>query len=194
MKHCSQCDAPISNRNNSGLCGYHYRRQWTIENPDKVKAAKTRNLLKHPDKRRESLHKYNNKDSVRERGRNWYLNKKKTLGKTCGDCGKLIYWKVKYCHSCGQKGEKGPGWKGGLTPVLRMLRNREENKVWARKVKERDNYTCQFCGKRGGYLHADHIKPFSRYPELRTDLSNGRTLCKICHYQTDTYGGKTTYA
>ena len=55
---------------------------------------------------------------------------------------------------------------------------------------ERDNYTCQICGTRGGDLEADHIKPFAYYPDIRFELSNGRTLCKPCHRKTDTYGEK----
>jgi len=31
--------------------------------------------------------------------------------------------------------------------------------IWREKVFKRDNYTCQVCGKKGGYLIADHIKP-----------------------------------
>lgn len=56
------------------------------------------------------------------------------------------------------------------------------------EVFKRDNYTCQLCGKHGGNLNADHIKSFSEYPDLRFDLSNGRTLCVPCHRNTDSYG------
>jgi HNH endonuclease len=62
--------------------------------------------------------------------------------------------------------------------------------AWRRAVFERDNYTCVFCGIRGVELQADHIKPYSLYPDLRVELSNGRTLCKPCHKSTPTYGGK----
>lgn len=47
-----------------------------------------------------------------------------------------------------------------------------------------NSYTCCFCGKRGGDLEADHIKPWAYFPELRYDLGNGRTLCVLCHRST----------
>lgn len=69
-----------------------------------------------------------------------------------------------------------------------------EYKLWRKAVFKRDNYTCIWCGIKGsepkGFLNADHIKPFSLYPELRFELSNGRTLCVPCHKKTDTYKGK----
>lgn len=55
---------------------------------------------------------------------------------------------------------------------------------WRKLIFERDDYTCQFCGVRGTYLEADHIKPWAYFPELRYELSNGRTLCKSCHNTT----------
>ncbi len=61
---------------------------------------------------------------------------------------------------------------------------------WRNKVFERDNYTCVLCGKTKCYLEADHIKPYSKYPDLRLVLSNGRTLCLDCHKKTPTYGNR----
>ena len=63
-------------------------------------------------------------------------------------------------------------------------------KAWRMAVLIRDNFTCQRCGKKGGYLEADHIKPFAYFPELRFDVSNGRALCPSCHRKTDSYGSK----
>lgn len=61
---------------------------------------------------------------------------------------------------------------------------------WRISVFERDNYTCQECGIRGGTLNADHIKPYVAYPEVRYDINNGRTLCVDCHRKTSTWGFK----
>jgi hypothetical protein len=52
---------------------------------------------------------------------------------------------------------------------------------WRMGVFERDKYTCQKCGKRGGELNAHHIKSWSKYPKLRYEIANGKTFCVICH-------------
>ena len=72
-------------------------------------------------------------------------------------------------------------YKGGITPENKVIRNSEKIKFWRHHVFERDNYTCQKCNKKGGLLNAHHIKEFAKFPELRTVVSNGLTLCVICH-------------
>jgi len=81
-------------------------------------------------------------------------------------------------------------WKGGITNPNEAIRKSAEYKNWRRSVFNRDGFKCTECGIKGGYLHADHIKPFALFAELRFDVNNGRTLCKSCHEKTETYGGK----
>lgn len=87
-----------------------------------------------------------------------------------------------------QIGSTNSCWRGGATSEHARIRSSAQYVAWRNSVYERDNYTCQDCGMRGGYLHAHHVKPFSSYPELRFEVSNGLTLCADCHKFTDTYG------
>ena len=57
-------------------------------------------------------------------------------------------------------------------------------KEWYRIIKavfKRDNYTCQYCGKVGGKLEADHIIPFSKGGT--DDMDNLVTACRKCNRQ-----------
>lgn len=87
--------------------------------------------------------------------------------------------------------EKHWNWQGGISEQNRTKRANDmqtfEYRQWRRNVFERDNYTCVECFTRGGYLEADHIKPYYKYPELRLEINNGRTLCLDCHRK---YGAK----
>ncbi len=93
--------------------------------------------------------------------------------------------------------EKSSHWKGGITSINETIRKSLEYKLWRKAIFERDNYICIWCGAKNGQgktiiLHADHIKPFYLFPELRFAIDNGRTLCKDCHKKTDNYGRPTT--
>lgn len=82
------------------------------------------------------------------------------------------------------KGEDNPNWRGGVTPINEKIRKLPKYKAWRKSVFERDDYTCVWCGTRGGDLNADHIKPFAFFEHLRFDINNGRTLCVPCHRKT----------
>ena len=124
----------------------------------------------------------------------WLKNPEKTkelmsLNNARANLGRVISPEERKRH--GSHKEKNGNWKGGITPINEAIRKTTEYKLWRLSVYKRDDYTCQICGVRGGKLHADHIKPFSLYPELRLAIDNGRTLCMGCHSKTDTYGGKS---
>lgn len=91
----------------------------------------------------------------------------------------------------GRVGKNAANWQGGITSLNNKIRNSKEYAAWRISVFERDDYTCQNCGQRGGKLNADHIKPFAVFHELRFSLENGRTLCISCHIKTDTYAGRS---
>lgn len=51
---------------------------------------------------------------------------------------------------------------------------------YKRKIRERDNYTCQFCGDYGDQV--DHIIPYAISHD--SSESNLRTLCRQCNTDT----------
>lgn len=62
-------------------------------------------------------------------------------------------------------------------PAARIFANE-----WAelrRSVFERDDFTCTYCGERGGRLECDHIVPHSRGGS--DNLSNLTTACFACN-------------
>ena len=87
-----------------------------------------------------------------------------------------------------KRGPDNHAWRGGLRSERKQAMGRWEYKEWRKAVFDRDDYTCQICGARGVYIHADHIKPWCAFPDLRYDINNGRTLCVPCHTSLDTHG------
>lgn len=87
-------------------------------------------------------------------------------------------------------GANHPNWQGGKTCLVHKIRCSLEYKKWHEAVLHRDKFSCVFCGfrsrksKSSGYsecdIRVDHIKPFSLFPNLRFEISNGRTLCIPC--------------
>lgn len=87
-------------------------------------------------------------------------------------------------------GEDSPRWRGGRAIFTKHgYRFTEEYVKWRLSVFSRDGFKCILCKSKEN-IQADHIKPKSKYPELIYDIDNGRTLCKKCHKNTDTYGAK----
>jgi hypothetical protein len=92
------------------------------------------------------------------------------------------------------RGEKNKAWIDGRGNDRKrertIFQQTLEYKLFVEGVLKRDNFSCVLCGVRGVKFHVDHIKEYKNYPELRTELSNGRTLCVSCHRKTENYGRK----
>ncbi len=113
------------------------------------------------------------------------IGRNKGFRKTCGssEC------RSKACSNNGPKsGKDHPKWIVDRSSL--KYRPRTEQNWWRKAIFERDNYTCKECGQYGGRLQADHILPYSTFPEARWNLDNGRTLCVECHKKTPTYARK----
>ena len=96
------------------------------------------------------------------------------------------HWKLSVETKTKMKG-RVPWNKGlGRGEVFELLTL--EYKTFRKRMFIRDNYTCDDCGKRGGELQLDHIKPRCLYPELLMAENNVRTLCVDCHRKTKTFG------
>src|SRR3990167_1065495 len=112
------------------------------------------------------------------------------MRKNCGHPMSEINKRKMAISNAKRVGELSATWKGGITPIHQKIRNSKEYADWRTAVFQRDDYTCQECGSRGYKLNADHIKPFTYFPELRLVIENGRTLCVPCHRKTPTYAGR----
>lgn len=113
------------------------------------------------------------------------------------------------------KGEKHHWWKGGASNFFQILENSYEYNQWRTSIFIRDKKTCQECGSKNK-INAHHIKAlselyqnflreysqFSPIDDSHTliklaitykpfwDISNGITLCEVCHRKTDNFGAK----
>lgn len=102
----------------------------------------------------------------------------------------------------------------GSSTLTRLIRCNSRTSVWRNEIFKKDNYTCSYCFKRGGYLEANHKKPFRKifdefilkYSQFSViedketllrlalsheefwDTSNGETVCKECHLKLPTSG------
>jgi 5-methylcytosine-specific restriction endonuclease McrA len=71
---------------------------------------------------------------------------------------------------------------GPLEKWVKRHDGRLPRSEWERRRTEvyfRDDYTCQYCGERGGKLECDHVVPLARGGS--NDISNLVTACFKCN-------------
>lgn len=101
-------------------------------------------------------------------------------------------------------GNKHPRWTDAKKrPFYKSIREIFKYKEWRQAVFSRDGFVCRLCGNKKSYVEADHFP--TRFVDIVRnnniqniddaincaelwDVSNGRTLCQLCHRNTDTWG------
>lgn len=80
-------------------------------------------------------------------------------------------------------GESHPNWRGGCNPYSSLF-----NESLKKKIRERDNYICQLCGKTSKEEYIDINQELSvhhiRYDKNDIDPKHLITLCCSCHAKT----------
>lgn len=113
--------------------------------------------------------------------RPYLITRRTFLSKTYVGCCSSCKKQKRSERSKKQVGSKNPNWKSGATSEADKFYNSKEWKELRKQAFERDHYTCVDCTRVGRELEANHIKPRSKFPELKLVLSNIETLCKKCH-------------
>jgi hypothetical protein len=179
-KICKQCNKEFKTKRNIRIfcslnCFHKYSKEngiFPIDKTGTIQSKKTKekisigiknNYIKNPEKR------IRQKNIALKNGTGkWMKNKKLSLN-------------TRKKMSDNRKGKKHWNWKGGINPINDTIRKSFELKLWKKSCMERDNFTCQKTGQKGGELVVHHINNFSNFPELRTSISNGITLSKESH-------------
>ena len=65
--------------------------------------------------------------------------------------------------------------------AIQIHRPRPRVKLTRREIFRRDNYTCQYCGKREGALTVDHVIP--RHMGGRQEWTNLVAACSSCNHR-----------
>ena len=114
-----------------------------------------------------------------------WLNVKKEI--LCKDCGRVGH----YAMSCPYTARKPIAKKSTKVKLVkdkpkqlsRSKIKKQLDKLVKDYVKERDNYTCQHCGKKveGSNCHASHIFPVGSTSILQFEPLNIKVLCYHCH-------------
>jgi len=131
---------------------------------------------------------YKQEDWLREQ----YITKERTMDEMAAECG-VVFSTIAFhmrklgiprrdmsdAHVGRQAGPDNPAWKGGVA----KWHYAPEWKRIARKIRDRDKWTCQDCGEQrvkwGIHLHVHHIDA----DKTNNDPGNLISLCDECHQE-----------
>lgn len=122
----------------------------------------------------------------------WNKGTKVFVKSVCPFCRKEFkhpkFQKRKYCSfECYIKnniGENNWRWKKDRTGIDLNKRRHwsSECKKWRTTIFTRDNYKCRISNEDCcAYIEAHHILSWKSHPELRFNINNGITLCRVHH-------------
>ena len=158
----------------------------------KRKISEARKGKTHSDGTRKKMSEIRKKNPIKYwEGKKMSLEIRKKIseaqrGEKGNNWGKTASEETKRKMSKAHKGEKSHFWKGGKMakyPEIEKTRKSLEYRLWRKAVFERDNFTCQKYGIKGGRLVAHHINNFVDFLELRLAINNGITLSKKAHIE-----------
>jgi len=113
------------------------------------------------------------------------------LGKPPPNKGIKLSHEIKVKLSCINRGIAVEDFDDFTTPVNEAERVKLKKGTLRQECFKLADYTCAVCKTRGCVLNAHHLNSWSKYPELRFELSNIVCICQICHKKFHThYGSK----
>ena len=187
-----------------------YTKKYYEQNKDKIleyrKEYREQNRNKIKEYKKEYSKKYNNSNSLYKKykdkliGVDYKSDEEGYLLVRCKYCNKWFYPSNKSVENYIQSGNGArnlycsEGCKKSC-PSYKVIKyergyrkntSREVQPELRKLVLERDNWTCQKCGKSKDedinlILHCHHIDPVKNNPIESADMDNCVTLCKECH-------------
>lgn len=171
------CEKPVkwSKRNNCwNKYIYHHNRKGKGHSEESIKKMSEIKIGKIQSK------------EVREKNRKAHLGKKLTK-KHCENISKArmgMIFSAKHRENIGkaQAGEKSHRWKGGIS---RLPYSQDWTETLRKSIRQRDNYTCQLCGKTQKQEHRKLCVHHIDYDKENCNPENLIALCRSCNVEVN---------
>lgn len=174
MKRCNECKKLLQNRQRrwcSHICEVTY---WQRNNREKVNRYKKNYLSRYPQRRKESVKKYD----ASEKGKNAKLLWKKNNRERLHELWRLYSRRYR---------DRNVAQTAKRRAVIKGLNEHFSKKEWV-ELKKRYDFKCLDCGKKEPtiLLTPDHIVPLIPLPGCKGGsnvIDNIQPLCKTCNFR-----------